>query len=80
MLKSRFRLGFPNLFKRENYIRRKRNFTNMTPDELVLLQNVNRKAHKKMFYSGICFFSLAFTFMYLKRSYITKMFISYTVS
>jgi hypothetical protein len=79
MLERQFRLGYNQLFSKANWLRKKRNLTNLTPDEIVTLEIIKQEAHKKIFYCTTAFYSLGIVLYYLNRSYLGKIYVFSTV-
>ena len=67
-----------NYFKPKSRLRHKRNKTNLTPDELILIEELDSTRRKSIIKSSIGFYSITGLFCYYKRSYITKSYLFVT--
>lgn len=78
-LERQFRLGYNQLFSRANWTRKKRNMTNLTPDEIVTIDLIKQAASKKILYCTSAFYTLGGIMYYFNRSYLGKLYIFSTV-
>lgn len=66
---------FKEYFSKENRIRKKRNETNLSPDEIILKSKINKKIFKSIILFECGFISLLGMICFLKRSFISKSYI-----